>query len=235
MPSKASNVRSTRESSDSYCASIGGTAALTDQYRLARLRVRANQVEGTFLGHAVGPIGLVAASVLLLLRVDNLKSDDLIPHIAHRHQDSTGARGVTHAHADDLFTIQVGATALLRHTLEQARGTIGSTACSVRSDLGGAAFTFFLASAHNVTLLLAHAPGLDLDLVAVARTPITEATKNQRLVFLGAMLMDHIPAVFLFALVLRGLAAGQLAEREWLRRLKAVVSELTENVIEHNG
>lgn len=49
------------------------------------------------------------------------------------------------------------------------------------------------------------------------------------------MLMDHIPAVFLFALVLRGLAAGQLAEREWLRRLKAVVSELTENVIEHNG
>ncbi|MNF69905.1 hypothetical protein D3C84_517990 [compost metagenome] len=58
---------------------------LTHQYRLTRFRVRADQMEGTLFRHTVGPVGLVATCVFLLCREDHLQTDNLIPHVTHRH------------------------------------------------------------------------------------------------------------------------------------------------------
>ena len=211
-----------------------GGVALTHQHRLAGFRVRSYQVVGALFGHTMRPIGLVAAGISLLLGVDHLQPDDLVTRGGHGDQQCPGTRGITHTHPDDLLAFQIGAAALFRHAFEQARRAIGSPASGIGGNLSGTALGVFLTSTHHVALLLTHAPGFYFDLVAVARAPITEAAENQNFVFLGAVLMDHVPAVFLLALVLCSLAAGELAESQRLRRLKAVVSELTENVIEHN-
>ncbi|MNU80978.1 hypothetical protein D3C71_706260 [compost metagenome] len=191
-------------------------------------------MKGALFRHPVRPVGLIPAGVFLLGWKHHLQADDLVPHVAHRHQKRARARRVANTKTDDLLATQIIAAALLRHTLEQPCRSVCRSTCRVGRDLGGAAFGVFLPSAHDLTLFRRHPPGLDLDLLRLARTPVTETTEDQRFVFLGPMLMDDVPTVFFLALVLRSLAPGQLAQNQRLLRLKAVVCELPQNLIEHN-
>lgn len=56
--------------------------------------MRPDQMESALLRHAVRPIGLVPAGILLLGWEHYLQANNLVPDIAHWHQESAGARRI---------------------------------------------------------------------------------------------------------------------------------------------